>query len=70
MFSDATPYRTMPDTGAERWEIRRGDTRARGWVDRPRGVGRVEHADTDDRTLLGELGRRYPGVRWFRDRAA
>jgi hypothetical protein len=60
----------MPEEGAERWRLELGDAQAMGWVDRPRGVGRIVHAPgADDATLLAQLGRRYPGVRWFRDRA-
>ncbi|MFI4898411.1 MAG: hypothetical protein ACIARR_11360 [Phycisphaerales bacterium JB059] len=71
MSSAVTPYRTMPDVGGERWRVRRDQGEARGWVDRPAGVGRIERAaGLDEVALLGELGRRYPGVRWFRDRLA
>ena len=56
---------------------------ARGWVDVGRGVGRIERPapgapPSEDpapgvnrrlrAALLDELGRRYPGVRWFEDR--
>ncbi len=68
-------FRTPAPDGCERWAFS-GPRPAHGWVDRTRGVGRIESdhnvGDPASRAnaLLDELGRRYPGVRWFSARAA
>ncbi len=74
MTTQPAIFRTPAHEGSERWEIS-GQRGAYGWVDRARGVGRIEsdHDGADlspgGNALLDELGRRYPGVRWFSARA-
>lgn len=78
MSGQGTLFRTPAGEHTPRWEIsdlpggQLGG--ASGWVDVDRGVGRIESCGSGDgpdrrRALLDELGRRYPGVRWFEDRA-
>jgi len=78
MTPEPTLFQAPPGDGATRWafsDVRTPDgvvqINASGWVDTGRGVGRIETGGADedgDRTLLEELGRRYPGVRWFTER--
>jgi len=78
MIPQPSLFKVPAGDGATQWALTDVRTpggvlamNASGWVDIGRGVGRIETRSADEsarQLLLAELGRQYPGVRWFTDR--